>query len=1141
MLPFSKRTTTAAAVFSCLAAARNAICLAPVTTTAEAIQKGALSASYNSLLSIYQSIAPTVGVTTCPILDCMIQSAAVAINLLYVQVQAIVQVPGTAGAWARIQATVASAVTLMNSVLVVANKCMDYILVDGVVVKNPNLIAGTNMTIGISGNGVIFASAGVPGPTGPTGPAGAPGSSNVPWFDIQNYGGIPKSYTYASENTTATTTGGSPNVTIGAAKHFVNGEGVCIWEAGAATPLTTAPTAPTVTAPNVQGGQTVKYKIVAFDALGGLSPTSLSAQVTNAPAVFGPIAQSISSISQSSNVVTVNFTNPLNTTVVAGMTLHIKGFTITGDKIFNGVWTLASAPTTSQVTFALSGNYGSGTVSAGVTTGRLSNAQLITAISRSASGLLTITTAESNNSLPTGSNKPTIVIVENCYPESINGQFVVASASGTTLTAQTGNYTAVTGAVVANGDTTLGSPTSASTATVCEYIEVVCPTLAANDTLNSTASPTTCGYFIYSDWGSGGTLNLIGKTVGGNSPSTGNYHFQDWGPYQAGGFAAPAYVPTTPPSSAQNQMWTGFISSGAGTTSLVMTTNVTSSVTGGQIQHDDGPALIAAFNAATSSTETAAVLLSPPTATTINPEYVFNSPISLPNYKNLLIGCAMVCNETLSFGTSSQVEVIPSAVNTINPSFGQRNYALVSGLGCPMFAGNYSFSLDGVCFDIQNNGQYGLVVSGPYSIVSNCSAVANNLGTAVGLIYQNATNAVIENLNTLGASPQGDQSVVGQSQFGPPIGMVWFRTTDNPNLNLVPPAQVVLCGANTLSARGILFDSFGANVGLGTIFSLGDVTWDQAATTPTFMFWGFAFSDVAISGVVNDSSQAAVIANWTALSLSSVSLKNGVNAGDWPLVTGNPIIGLKVDGVVDSHQTVNVVQGITGIANIGQLNNPPPNASKTLHAQPLELGTNGVLFSTLKVVGLTAQVNNSPSGNFAAEAWTVQVSCVGWDGGESELSDAVTVNPNGSQSISGSWTAVSGIKGYNVYLRGFRQNGSPLTTNSFSYTSFSNDGANPTFGASGQLVVSPANGGTVVAQNIVVPSSGYNATTIAGQTLTANRTVTLLDASGTIPLLVSAPSTASSTGIAGQIAYDSTHIYVCVSANTWVRATLATF
>ncbi len=40
---------------------------------------------------------------------------------------------------------------------------------------------------------------------------------------------------------------------------------------------------------------------------------------------------------------------------------------------------------------------------------------------------------------------------------------------------------------------------------------------------------------------------------------------------------------------------------------------------------------------------------------------------------------------------------------------------------------------------------------------------------------------------------------------------------------------------------------------------------------------------------------------------------------------------------------------------------------------------------------------------------------------------------------------------------------------------------------------------------------------------------------------VAAPSTATSTGVAGTIAYDATHIYVCVATNTWVRATLATW
>jgi hypothetical protein len=40
---------------------------------------------------------------------------------------------------------------------------------------------------------------------------------------------------------------------------------------------------------------------------------------------------------------------------------------------------------------------------------------------------------------------------------------------------------------------------------------------------------------------------------------------------------------------------------------------------------------------------------------------------------------------------------------------------------------------------------------------------------------------------------------------------------------------------------------------------------------------------------------------------------------------------------------------------------------------------------------------------------------------------------------------------------------------------------------------------------------------------------------------VAVPATATSTGTAGQIAYDSTYVYVCTAANTWRRAALSTW
>ncbi len=44
-----------------------------------------------------------------------------------------------------------------------------------------------------------------------------------------------------------------------------------------------------------------------------------------------------------------------------------------------------------------------------------------------------------------------------------------------------------------------------------------------------------------------------------------------------------------------------------------------------------------------------------------------------------------------------------------------------------------------------------------------------------------------------------------------------------------------------------------------------------------------------------------------------------------------------------------------------------------------------------------------------------------------------------------------------------------------------------------------------------------------------------------VPQVVAAPATATSTGTAGQIAYDASYFYVCTATNTWVRAALSTW
>ena len=44
-----------------------------------------------------------------------------------------------------------------------------------------------------------------------------------------------------------------------------------------------------------------------------------------------------------------------------------------------------------------------------------------------------------------------------------------------------------------------------------------------------------------------------------------------------------------------------------------------------------------------------------------------------------------------------------------------------------------------------------------------------------------------------------------------------------------------------------------------------------------------------------------------------------------------------------------------------------------------------------------------------------------------------------------------------------------------------------------------------------------------------------------IPLLVAAPASASASGTAGDIAYDSSYFYVCTATDTWKRVAIATW
>ena len=635
-----------------------------------------------------------------------------------------------------------------------------------------------------------------------------------PWTDIQDYGAVPKPYSFAQHVTQVVVTGGSPNVTLSNisdpffVQNLKNGQGVCLWMAGNPTQQVT-PVAPIVTCPVTSGTQTLRYACVGYDNQGGLTATSPIASISGAS--IGPCRVPIQSASRDTN------------------------------------------------------------------------------------GVLTIVTAQPHGFKtqpnPIALVNPALVSVENVMPYNMNGMFMLDTNAATypipnptTLICQAGNSV--------EGVPQAGIVGSTSEVVVWGFTVVSCPPL----------SGTTIGYYIYSDSPNpGGPLVLIGKCLYGEC------HFTDWGPDLAAGYQAPGYVPLAPPSVPQNQMFISTVISGEGTTEIALTS---APPTSGSftILFDDGPNLMAAAQAAYNNT--GCVLISAPRTdmTGMHPGYFFNSPITLPEFINIEFSCHCVINETItSTAVNDLNSTFGSPTSMQNAQFGQRAYVDIAGIGNPMFCigedqGNSgSVNTSKLGFTCSSNGQTAVLVrSALYTKFKDVAFSApTNFGTSVGLVYSGScTFAELE--NTCWNFTNKFYSVGGTGAWGPPIPAIWLRCSDNPNMpnNYVPTSGFIMKGTHTFLGRGILFDHTNSTQPISNNIKIGDLLWIQANTTPTIMFWGRIFGGIDIYGVQNDTSQEAVIANWSTLSTSDVVVRN-CRTSLQPLTTGAPIIDLTVSASSD--------------------------------------------------------------------------------------------------------------------------------------------------------------------------------------------------------------------------------------------------
>ena len=724
--------------------------------------------------------------------------------------------------------------------------------------------------------------------------------ASLPWYDVQAYGGQPRTFSISAETTTATSSSGSPNITLAAAKNFVNGQYVVLWKAGNATTQST-PTIPSAVANCVQGSLSLSYQCVGVDALGGLTAASPVATITNAPNIFGNLPVAISTITASAGTVAVTFAAPIN--AVPGQTVHIIKVTGSG-ATWNGVWTVLTAPTSSSITYLVSGATGSGTVSAS-STGRLSNVAIITAISRSATGVITITTAQPHNFVATpGTKNAAVVIIENVTPFDLNGQYVMATASGTTITCNSGQWLAESGTVTAG----------LSIATSYEYVYVTCPAY----------SGTTVAYYIYSNSPNPlSTLTLIGKTMPGEKG------WKDGGPNLMQGFVAPAYVPASPPVSPQGQMFGASVLSGGGTTSLVLSASVPTSVTSQTLLHDDGQAIAAACVAIhASSDQFGTVFMSPPQGTApFLPEYIINYPVTIPTNDSIIFGSQTVINETITMAGGNAMWMSPLGyLGSIDIQFGVGPYMPLTGIGNPMvYVSGDSTNFQNILFSCgggttnnpnQQNGQYGIIVQAGKAKFRDCFFASGVSSTAIPCILNSPTGGTVnisfDTCQWSGSSVYGNVStVVGQSALLPAwCCNLWIHGSDNAG-GIGASSQISITGNCSFEGRGILIDAlnYSNSSEQNYIFGVGGAIEYQAPCTPSLMLWGQFFVNVVMANWINDTEQGGIVANWTNTLVNNVIIENCTTSGNASLATGNAFATITFKGNLAATATSDSVLG----------------------------------------------------------------------------------------------------------------------------------------------------------------------------------------------------------------------------------------
>ena len=414
-----------------------------------------------------------------------------------------------------------------------------------------------------------------------------------------------------------------------------------------------------------------------------------------------------------------------------------------------------------------------------------------------------------------------------------------------------------------------------------------------------------------------------------------------------------------------------------------------------------------------------------------------------------------------------------------------------------------------------------------------------------------ASNASVSN-NTVTINTLGNIRV-GNANLGNAVTANYFIGS-GANLTSIAGANVTGQVGNALVA-GTVYTNAQPNItSVGTLSNLsvtGNITSGNANL-------GNLVTSNYFAGVLVTGAQPNITSVGTLTSLSVTGNITSGNASLGNAVTANYFIG-----------SGNNLSNIQGSNVTGQVGNATVAGTVYTNAQPniTSVGTLTSLSVTGNISSGNANLGNIVVANYfvgsGANLTSINGSNVTGQVGNALVAGTVYTNaqPNITSVGTLSNLTVSGTTNLgavgNITITG-GSSGQIITTNGSGLLSFQNqsqltatvdnftgDGSTTTF----TLSVTPTNVNytLVSVQGVAQPRTAYS---VSGSSLTFSSApyntavieVTTLGGSVTSSgiTVVSSPAHNNSTGTVGQIAYDSSYLYVCVNTNTWVRSAITT-